>query len=407
MTDPSMPKSLYDANSGTLGAFQGVQLVTGMATPLGTPHDANIGALGSNMIAPVLGSPLTWAALASSGVSLEDVFKIMSTQQQLGLSPGFNTGYAGMQQMPQQMPPQMPQMPNSLPSSLMTFPFLASMTGATNDPMPQNRDMARASFAEDSQSGIWRAATGYETQVSVMLRSKGVDRRVLLTRELLSTYFHESLDTVAEKMLISKTTIKAACRRLGLVKWPYRHSGPRKIRPPSSPPRVKKEEVSRDEKEKEGGEKRIRGSGDDKGLNESMDEDDKHAHESDSDGEKGSKGHRAPVSSSGEGKHDSDSDSDSDPGKTKNSGAGGAHVGKGNTDSESESESDKGSTSQTAGESFGKDTRKHVSESESESESGEGTRIDAGGAAFFGKHGHRSRENTHTHGHHSRGGGGF
>ncbi|KAJ1469330.1 hypothetical protein T484DRAFT_1852149 [Baffinella frigidus] len=241
MTDPSMPKSLYDASSG--GAFQGVQLVTGMATPLGTPHDANIGALGSNMIAPVLGLPLTWGALASSEVSLENVlrYKIMSTQQQLGLSPGFNTGYAGMQQMPQQMPPQMQQMPNSLPSSLMTFPFLASMTGATtNDPMPQNRDMARASFAEDSQPGIWRAASGYETQVSVMSRSKGVDRRVLLTRELLSTYFHESLDTVAEKMLISKTTIKAACRRLGLVKWPYRHSGPRKMRPPSSPPRIKK-----------------------------------------------------------------------------------------------------------------------------------------------------------------------
>ena len=39
----------------------------------------------------------------------------------------------------------------------------------------------------------------------------------LLTRELLANYFHESLDTVAEKMMVSKTTIKAACRRLGLV----------------------------------------------------------------------------------------------------------------------------------------------------------------------------------------------
>ncbi|KAJ1471984.1 hypothetical protein T484DRAFT_1842060 [Baffinella frigidus] len=211
MTDPSEPNSLYDANSVALGSFQGVQLGgTGMAQ---------------------LGTPLTWS-LASSGVSLEDVlrYKIMSAQQQLGIPPGFNTGYASMSQMP---------MASSLPSSRMPFPFLACMPSASANPMPQNRGMASSSFADDTQSGIWRPASGYEKQVSVMSRNRGVDRRVLLTRELLSNYFHDSLATVAEKMAVSKTTIKAACRRLGLVKWPYRHSGPRKSRKTSSPPLVK------------------------------------------------------------------------------------------------------------------------------------------------------------------------
>ncbi|KAJ1482476.1 hypothetical protein T484DRAFT_1803783, partial [Baffinella frigidus] len=312
MADHSMPTSLYGSSSGAIGAFQGVQLGTGIAPALGMTdpampkplYDANTGALGalqgvqlggtgmsppSNMMAPALGTPLTWA-LASSGVSLEDVlrYKILSTQQQLGLPPGFNTGDAGMQQMPQQMQ----QMTNSLPSPLMSFPFLASMTSATNDPVPPNRDMASSSIADEPQSGVWRAASGYEHQVSVLSRSRGVDRRVLITRELLSTYFHESLDTVAEKMKVSKTTIKAACRRLGLVKWPYRHSGPRKMRRPSESAMVKQEEngESRDEKEKEAGEKRDRNeseSADDKDPNESMEEDEKHAHESESESGEG------------------------------------------------------------------------------------------------------------------------
>ncbi|KAJ1468470.1 hypothetical protein T484DRAFT_3629717 [Baffinella frigidus] len=244
MTDPSLPNHLYDASSGALGAFQQLGC-TGIAPQLGTPHDANSVALnnaalgafqgvqrGSTGMAPQLGTPHTWA-LASSGVSLEDVlrYKIMSAQQQLGIPPqGFNNGYGSMSQIP---------MGSSLPSSLMPFPFLACMPSASAGPMAQNRGMASSSFADDPQSGIWRPASGYEKQVSVMSRNRGVDRRVLLTREILSNYFQDSLDTVAEKMAVSKTTIKAACRRLGLVKWPYRHSGPRKSRKNSSPPLVK------------------------------------------------------------------------------------------------------------------------------------------------------------------------
>ena len=35
---------------------------------------------------------------------------------------------------------------------------------------------------------------------------------------------------MTERLGLSKTTIKAACRRLGLDKWPYTHKGPRKPR---------------------------------------------------------------------------------------------------------------------------------------------------------------------------------
>ncbi|KAJ1483505.1 hypothetical protein T484DRAFT_1895882, partial [Baffinella frigidus] len=199
MTDPSMTNSLYDTSSGALGAVKGVQL-------------------GSNGMAPAIGTPLTWA-LASSGACLQDVLHSMSVHQQGAFAPGFNMGCAGMPQM-QQMQQMGPVA--SLPSSLLTFPFVASMNGATDPSPPPNRDMASSN---DPQAGIW---SSYEKEVTVMSRSPGVDRRVVLTRELLANYFHESLDAVAEKMMISKTTIKAACRRLGLFKWPYRHSGKRK-----------------------------------------------------------------------------------------------------------------------------------------------------------------------------------
>ena len=65
---------------------------------------------------------------------------------------------------------------------------------------------------------------------AVIPRRRGEEKQVVLTRELLESYYHESLDTVTERLGLSKTTIKAACRRLGLEKWPYKHSGPRKRR---------------------------------------------------------------------------------------------------------------------------------------------------------------------------------
>ena len=157
MTDPSK-HHLYDSSNGALGAFQGAQLGTGMAPGV-----------------PAIGTPLSWA-LTASGVSLEDVlrFKIMNAQQQLGLPQGLNGGYAGLPPMQQV---QMPAIPiTNFPSPIMNFPFLPSTTSPTYA-MPPNRDMATL---EDPQyGGVWRAATGFERQVSVMSRSKGIDRRVV------------------------------------------------------------------------------------------------------------------------------------------------------------------------------------------------------------------------------------
>ncbi|KAJ1485876.1 hypothetical protein T484DRAFT_1791826 [Baffinella frigidus] len=65
---------------------------------------------------------------------------------------------------------------------------------------------------------------------AVIPRRRGNEKKVVLTRALLESYHHESLDAVTERLGLSKTTIKAACRRLGLPKWPYQHTGPRKRR---------------------------------------------------------------------------------------------------------------------------------------------------------------------------------
>jgi hypothetical protein len=93
-------------------------------------------------------------------------------------------------------------------------------------------DAKSCSSGEDSKSRTQRGSdSGNDDVVSVMTRRrKGVECKVLITYEILAQHFHESLDVVAEKLMISKTSIKAACRRLGLAKWPYQHRGPRKSR---------------------------------------------------------------------------------------------------------------------------------------------------------------------------------
>jgi hypothetical protein len=53
-------------------------------------------------------------------------------------------------------------------------------------------------------------------------------KRIELTLELLAQHFHEPLDVVTDKLGVSKTTLKAMCRRLGLAKWPYRRPASRK-----------------------------------------------------------------------------------------------------------------------------------------------------------------------------------
>ncbi|KAJ1492259.1 hypothetical protein T484DRAFT_1931723 [Baffinella frigidus] len=104
---------------------------------------------------------------------------------------------------------------------------------------PAMPDTARSQAKEDS-AGDSAGEGDNETMAcrvnssgfvnAVIPRRRGNEKKVVLTRELLESYYHESLDAVTERLGLSKTTIKAACRRLGLPKWPYQHTGPRKRR---------------------------------------------------------------------------------------------------------------------------------------------------------------------------------
>eukprot|EP00960_Hanusia_phi_P037500 752991-Hanusia_phi.AAC.7 len=53
---------------------------------------------------------------------------------------------------------------------------------------------------------------------------------VVLTRELLQSYFDRSLAQVSAELGICPTAIKRACRKLGIAKWPYKtpNPGPKK-----------------------------------------------------------------------------------------------------------------------------------------------------------------------------------
>ncbi|EKX40308.1 hypothetical protein GUITHDRAFT_113549 [Guillardia theta CCMP2712] len=52
---------------------------------------------------------------------------------------------------------------------------------------------------------------------------------VEITWEKLEQHFHESLPVAASKLGIGKSTMKLVCRKLGLVKWPYKNKGGRQL----------------------------------------------------------------------------------------------------------------------------------------------------------------------------------
>ena len=92
----------------------------------------------------------------------------------------------------------------------------------------QGKDGESTDEGEEGDAATRVNASGFVD--AVIPRRRGKEKKVVLTRELLESYYHESLDSVTERLGLSKTTIKAACRRLGLPKWPYQHTGPRKRR---------------------------------------------------------------------------------------------------------------------------------------------------------------------------------
>uniref|UniRef100_A0A7S0F190 RWP-RK domain-containing protein n=1 Tax=Hanusia phi TaxID=3032 RepID=A0A7S0F190_9CRYP len=60
--------------------------------------------------------------------------------------------------------------------------------------------------------------------------SQQQEEPVVLTRELLESYFHCSLSSVSAQLGICPTAIKRACRKLGIAKWPFKtpNPGPKK-----------------------------------------------------------------------------------------------------------------------------------------------------------------------------------
>jgi hypothetical protein len=105
------------------------------------------------------------------------------------------------------------------------------------EPSGPSRSPLRASAQQDNTGGSAGDDDSLATRVNasgfvdaVIPRRRGNEKKVVLTRALLESYHHESLDSVTEHLGLSKTTIKAACRKLGLARWPFQHTGQRKRR---------------------------------------------------------------------------------------------------------------------------------------------------------------------------------
>ena len=85
------------------------------------------------------------------------------------------------------------------------------------------QDNAWGSTGEDDADSLATRVNASGFVDAVIPRRRGNEKKVVLTRELLESYHHESLDAVTEHLGLSKTTIKAACRRLGVPRWPFQH----------------------------------------------------------------------------------------------------------------------------------------------------------------------------------------
>lgn len=70
-----------------------------------------------------------------------------------------------------------------------------------------------AAYVPDSQCYVARRGDGSASE------SK---RRIVLTRAILESLFHLPLNEAAKHVGLSNTTFKKACRRFGVMKWPYR-----------------------------------------------------------------------------------------------------------------------------------------------------------------------------------------
>ncbi|EKX53783.1 hypothetical protein GUITHDRAFT_100753 [Guillardia theta CCMP2712] len=81
-----------------------------------------------------------------------------------------------------------------------------------------------------------RKKRAQETQLYDSLQ----DEPVLLTRELLESFFDRPLVAVSQELGICPTAIKRACRKLGIARWPFKtpNPGPKRKRQSIQPPRL-------------------------------------------------------------------------------------------------------------------------------------------------------------------------
>eukprot|EP00960_Hanusia_phi_P030743 748820-Hanusia_phi.AAC.6 len=78
------------------------------------------------------------------------------------------------------------------------------------------------------------------TETRSPLHEQDVEGPVVVTRALLESYFDMPLSTVSKELGICPTAIKRACRKVGILKWPFKtpNPGPKKksVQLPSTEP---------------------------------------------------------------------------------------------------------------------------------------------------------------------------
>ncbi|EKX49844.1 hypothetical protein GUITHDRAFT_104240 [Guillardia theta CCMP2712] len=127
---------------------------------------------------------------------------------------------------------------------------------------PSNRDDTASSCSDSDQAGTTsmekdssadletkpdpQASRASPREKSVTVHSRRLTsssvQPVQITAELLAEHFHESLEVAASKIGIGKSTMKIVCRRLGIEKWPYVHTGSRRRRGRAGQEKAKKGE---------------------------------------------------------------------------------------------------------------------------------------------------------------------
>ncbi|EKX36410.1 hypothetical protein GUITHDRAFT_117410 [Guillardia theta CCMP2712] len=92
-----------------------------------------------------------------------------------------------------------------------------------------NRDQGVMEIANKLPGSQHIRPLGDEKTVYVRGRKEGSEGKVVeITREILQEFYGQKIETVASHLGVGKSTMKLACRRLGIHKWPYTNKGVRR-----------------------------------------------------------------------------------------------------------------------------------------------------------------------------------